>query len=127
MSIQSKLSARLRSDYRHTKGCIEAYAPRGRMDPDCLACEIDVLAGEIEAGQYDDVLGVPEPTFDDGRREAVRVYGKDAEFGLTGEHYIVLANPREHGPNARSRYVPVVAPTIAAAYQALKALPDYKE
>jgi len=116
MTIHDKLAERLRGDYSHTVDCVEAYQTRKRMDPDCLACEIELLAGEIEAGSYDDALGVREPTLDDVEREAERVYGPNQDVWVDYDECVKVDTGR----------LVWRAPTVASAYVALRTLPDWK-
>ena len=113
MTIHEKLAARLRdlSERLHETHCHEPKLSVFR------ACES--LAEYVESGNFDDILGVREPTIEDVKREAVRVYGKHAavrawEDGLSIQVGTVVLNE------------PLYAPTIAAVYAALRALPDYE-
>jgi hypothetical protein len=89
------------------------------------------LSRDIRRGNLNDVLGVREPTIEDVQREAARVYGR-AETNLDsmfGEEFTMPAQVRVFA-SARDRYIDespaLVAPTIAAAYAALRTLPDYE-
>lgn len=127
MTVHDKLSARLRS----TPACLRdgnsassatVYGP--------WQDAADMLADAIEHGDFDDILGVREPTLEDVKREAVRVYGVAKEYGGAIVYYLDNGVHVGVGSEVCGQHVevyPVIAPTIAAAYQALRALPDYEE
>jgi len=73
----------------------------------------------------DDVLGVREPTLGDVKREVARVFGEWAY--VHHNDYWCEVVPRIRGNRGMlSASSAVKAPTIAAAYAALRALPDWK-
>lgn len=117
MTIHDKLAARLhnmaeraRAQGRSYAG---AYAARWLHD----------AADSIEAGDLDDILGVREPTIEDVRREARRVSFPNALPPFMGcindPSCVVMRCPK----GSSHTYV---FPTIAAAYAALRTMPDYK-
>lgn len=110
MTHAKKLAERLRARAR----LLDAQYQTGAR----LALEL--LADEIERGDFfGDILGGEVPTLDDVREEAVRVLGERASVGVT-ERGMVVISRYDHD----SQRVYVSAPTIAAAYAALRALPD---
>lgn len=81
---------------------------------------IDCIIGAIKCGLFSDILGVREPTIEDVRREAVRVFGAGFDPYRTtvfSDGWVLLPLPyREE----------VRVPSISAAYAALRTLPDYE-
>lgn len=131
MSIQSKLAARLRGVWAHDPACrpgnrvadwdqSDSY-PYGHTV--CSGCDMDEVAGMVEAGDFDDILGVPEPTLEDVKREAVRVFGEAVSVESDQRVAVGMHHPARDGS---VWYDHVRAPTIAAAYAALRPLPDYE-
>lgn len=116
MTIHDRLAARLRS----TPACLRDGNSASSTTAYSLWQDLaDVLADAIEHGDFDDILGVRKPSIEDVKREAVRVFDKHTavrvwEDGLSIQVGTVVLNE------------PLYAPTVAAAYQALRALPDYE-
>lgn len=126
MSIHEKLAARLREKYNHTRACAEAKQPRRRTDPECFACEMHVLADEVELGRHDGVLGVRAPTIEDVERETKRVSGRDdATVKDWGGAVVVLVFTLSSSGKLTMPLC-VEAPSVPSAYAALRALPDYE-
>lgn len=96
MTLRDKIAGWLDDENRY-RGC------------ECLTR----VAGDIRAGDHDNVLGKSDPSIEDVREEAKRVFGDIARVDSDDRVYVVL-------PLA----IPVVAPTIASAYAALRALPS---
>lgn len=126
MSAHTKLAAMLRTNFPHSKDCIEAYQPRGRMDPDCLACEIDILAGEVESGQYNDALGASDPSVEDLKKEAVRAYGPYAVVS-TSQLDARVSTPHFEKGKMCGTVLREMNTSVEALYAALLTLPDCKE
>jgi hypothetical protein len=74
----------------------------------------------IHRGDFDDILGVQEPTLEDVQREARRALGKGSVEVTSGGAETSVYFRRPGG----STVSVVWAPTIAATYAALRALPD---
>lgn len=128
MSVHEKLAARLREEWGHIYSCKPGdrvadwdQSDSGPYDQQsCLGCDMDAVASMFETGDFDDILGVREPTIEDVQRLALHVYGKHAavrvgEDGLSIQVGTVVLNE------------PLYAPTIAAAYAALRTLEDFAE
>ncbi len=83
---------------------------------------VECAAYRIASGILDDILGIPEPTIEDVTREAVRVFGSrvGVQKGSRGMFVAATLSKAFEG-----KFV-VRAPTVAAAYAALRALPDYE-
>lgn len=115
MSIHEKLAARLRelAERLHETHCHESKLAVFR------ACES--LAEYVESGDFDDVLGVREPTIEDVKLEAARVFGAGFDPYRTtvfSDGWVLLPLPyREE----------VRVPSISAAYAALRTLEDFAE
>lgn len=98
----------------------------GRADGD-FAAGARQMAREITtqfvSGKWDDILGKPEPTINDVREEARRVFGAPA-YTVGGPRYVTV-----HSENEKSLKMveEILAPTIASAYAALRALPSKVE
>ena len=87
---------------------------------------IDCIIGAIKCGLFSDILGVREPTIEDVRREAVRVFGNqwtadDHNFGDPPESVTIWKDSVDYDGNP-----PLIAPTVAAAYASLLSMPDYE-
>lgn len=96
---------------------------------DKLAARLEATDGDtvdaayhVRRGCYDDALGVREPTLEDVKREAMRVYGRDAVCDVTGGSLRIY----ESSSMAHMGVDVMRLPTVAAAYAALRSLPDWK-
>lgn len=82
---------------------------------------LDALKREFIGGEWNDILGVENPTFEDVERESVRVFGRgDSPSTVTvyGSGSVGVS-----APGSLARHA-VLAPSLAAAYAALRALPS---
>lgn len=119
MTVHEELAARLR----------EYASERGERAP--FPGEVVALkgwAGAIEAGDFDDVLGVREPTQKDVEAQILRAFGEGSNVLANGGHVFrggVLIEGVAHTHRA-SRTIVWVRDT-AAAYAALRTYPDHKE
>lgn len=117
MSIHEKLAARLR----------EYASERGERAP--FPGEVVALKGwadAIEAGDFDGVLGVRKPTIEHTSEQARRAYGERARIDLDkADGHVLVCVPYVLRGHHGIRTV-FHAPTIAAAYAALRTLPDYE-
>ena len=72
-------------------------------------------------GGLDDILGIPSPTLTDVTREAERKLHPDARvWDMRGDYVRVFETEDEE----ESADPCIIAPTLASAYAALRALPD---
>lgn len=99
----------------------------------CWECSNGALgdaAQAINEGRFDDLLGVREPTIDDVNREAVRVFGPSAyacdDAIDCGGFVLVWRDRGAPGMSGAGKSPSITAPTVAAAYAFLRALPDWK-
>lgn len=123
MNIHDKLAAR-----------IHAFADTLRAKPfaeeKLAATYVSDVARAFAEGDFDDILGVREPTIDDVRREATRVSGREdaivKDWGYSVVVRIIDSSDSGKAPDSVSVPLCVEAPTIASAYAALRALPDWK-
>lgn len=120
-TIQKQIAERLRNSY--TCICDDAYKRRRRADPGCARCSvIELEACSVEDGAWGDILGKQEPTIDDVRDEAQRVYGKEMHIDRRFMHIRVWDSKRDV---MNGDALPLVsAPSVAAVYCALRALPS---
>lgn len=87
---------------------------------------INRIVGAIEAGDLDDILGVREPTIEHTSEQARRAYGERARIDLDkADGHVLVCVPYVLRGHHGIRTV-FHAPTIAAAYAALRTLPDYE-
>lgn len=86
--------------------------------------EMDYLARAIRDGFLDDILGKPEPTLEDVLEEARRVFGDDADVINDDETGALYVYENATWAERDTNEVKVSAPTVAAAYAALRTLPD---
>lgn len=130
MTLHDKLAARLHK-YSKMAWCYDVGEGDYAFDDEMSVEDVlNTVANEIKRGDFDDVLGAREPTIDDVKREAARVFGEAKEYGGALVYYLDNGVHVGVGSKVRGQHVevyPVIAPTIAAAYAALRALPDWKE
>jgi hypothetical protein len=116
----------------------ERIAKRLRATPACLRNDdksrevygpwqdaADLLAAAFTRGDFDGLLGVAEPTLEDVKAEARRVFGNSVRVDSYGASVYVTRRVPD-GVRVYDEHL-VVAPTIASAYQALRALPTKVE
>lgn len=116
MSIHKKLASRLHK-YAQMRWFYDVEDGDDAHDDMCIEDVLNTIADEIMRGDLDDVLGVREPTIEDVQREAARVFGN--AHCLAGWHAGLFGVHSHRGHE-------VIAPTIAAAYAALRTMPDYE-
>lgn len=110
MSIHEKLDERLEN--YHEK-CYE-----------CGSYALTRVTGALYSGLLDDILGVRNPTIDDVRTETYRVYrdGYRADLGASKVHVVLKKTTFKPGTSQGD----FLFPSVAAAYGALRAMPDYE-
>jgi hypothetical protein len=121
MSIHERIAERIRERAR-----LWRYEDRDALED--LADEVtqDDYDYDLDkwSGVFDDIIGVPEPTVDDVTREAVRVLGVSSGVDVCQGRVEIHAHPSiQIYVNLGGREWPKA---IAAAYAALRALPDYE-
>lgn len=114
MTIHDKLAARIRAEMLRVG--------KWKDSPHLIG-----LLHRIERGDFDDILGVREPTLEDVHKEAVRVYGALSLCRIDGDDSdgIAVRVFRRHDAT-KNHSAALLAPTTAAAYAALRTLPDWK-
>ncbi len=83
-------------------------------------CLIEDIASDFRDTTLDHILGKSEPTPDDVREEAKRVFGPNVTVLSNAD--VVDVRQTEWG--TRETFTVVLAPTIASTYAALRALPS---
>ncbi len=79
------------------------------------------LAEEIRSDKWDDIFGVPDPTLEEVKAEAVRVFGEDISIGHHGSLFWVTINK-----NADHLWPALLVPDLKAAYAALRTMEPIK-
>jgi len=80
------------------------------------------VASSFARGDFDDILGKPNPTVDDVRELARAKINRDAFVGWETDKVFCVWHDRESMELGCSCYV--TAPTVESAYRALLALPN---
>lgn len=128
MTLRDKIAERLRA----TPACLRTGGdPSSREVYGPWQDAADALADAFERGDFDDLLGVGEPTLEDVKREAVRAIGAavHVERWRTSDHESrVIVRVWRSERDRQCNEMPMLdAPSASSAYAALRALPSKGE
>jgi hypothetical protein len=119
MSIHERIAERIRVTANERKDC-------GVFEDIYAGTWLDDVARAFLEGDFDDILGVTEPTIEDVKREAVRVFGPNATVeGPSVPGDFAFANHKYLSENDDA-WPDVAARSVAAIYAALRTIQDYE-